>query len=146
MTCIAWDGKTLAADKRATSVGYPATTTKIFRLKDGSIAGFTGDADSARALLDWYESGAGKDAFPPNRDGQGNCRAILMVITPDRRVMQIQREPFPIEFEDPFTAMGSGRDYALAAMHLGYDARKAVEVASALDTDCGNGIDTLEFE
>ena len=42
--------------------------------------------------------------------------------------------------------MGHGRDFTLAAMHLGHDARTAVEVACALDAFCGCGIDTLTLE
>jgi ATP-dependent protease HslVU (ClpYQ) peptidase subunit len=48
--------------------------------------------------------------------------------------------------EDPFIAFGAGRDYAMAAMHLGCDAHRAVEVACVFDTGCGMGIDTLELD
>ncbi len=54
--------------------------------------------------------------------------------------------PYPEWNQDRFDAIGSGRDYALAAMYLGHDARRAVEVASALDNGCGNGIDVLTLE
>ncbi|MES2148609.1 MAG: hypothetical protein V4508_02340 [Pseudomonadota bacterium] len=145
MTVIAWDGKTLAADKRATSVGNPATTTKIFRLKNGCLVGMCGDADAGRVLIDWFEVGAHPSTFPDNRDSDNRCRVVLLIITPDRKVHQLQRTHRLVTFEDKFTAIGSGRDYALAAMHLGFDALKAVEVACALDVDCGNGIDLLEF-
>jgi hypothetical protein len=43
-------------------------------------------------------------------------------------------------------AFGSGRDYAEAAMFLGCDAKRAVEVACQFQTDCGNGIDTLRLK
>lgn len=56
-----------------------------------------------------------------------------------------EKVPYPARVEDKFTATGCGRDYALAAMFLGHDARAAVEVACALDAHCGNGIDTLEL-
>lgn len=145
MTVIAWDGKTLAADKRATCVGNPNTTTKIRRLSDGTLIGASGDADAAREIIYWYENGALPSNFPGNRDDSNNTRASILIITPERKIRMIQRTAFLVDFEDKFFAMGSGRDYALAAMHLGFDAIKAVEVASALDVDCGNGIDTLSL-
>lgn len=42
MTIIAWDGKTLAADKRGTVAGMAYTVTKIHRLPDGLVAFDTG--------------------------------------------------------------------------------------------------------
>lgn len=146
MTVIAWDGTTLAADKRAALSGYPATVTKISRSLTGELIAISGDLDTGRALAEWYVYGADKAAFPDNRDPGGGCRAVLMVVRLDKTIVRYEREPVALLFEDKFSAMGSGRDYALAAMHLGFDARKAVEVASALDTGCGNGIDTLTLK
>lgn len=146
MTIIAWDGKTLVADKRATSVGNPATTTKIKRTKDGGLIAMAGDADAGRELVIWYENGANPATFPGNRDNDGRCRSVLLIITPDGKTHQLQRTAHIVTFEDTFIAIGSGRDYALAAMYLGFDARKAVEVACALDVDCGNGIDVLTLK
>lgn len=40
--------------------------------------------------------------------------------------------------------MGSGRDFAIAAMHCGKTAREAVEIASLYENGCGNGVDVLE--
>ena len=116
MTCIAWDGKTLAADKMSCSVGYGYTVTKIYRLANGGIVGFSGDGDGAMALLAWLNSPRDAAAYPLGQS------------------IECQRY-----------AMGHGRDFALAAMHLGKSAREAVEVACALDVFCGNGIDTLEL-
>lgn len=146
MTVIAWDGKTLAADKRATSHGHPATTTKIRRLADGSLIAMSGDADAGRELVHWYELGADPETFPGNRTSDDRCRCVLMVITPDRKVHMLQRTAYLVSFEDPIAAMGSGRDAALAVMHMGGDARKAVEIACLVDVDCGNGMDALELE
>jgi hypothetical protein len=145
MTCIAWDGRTLAADKRATVAGHAATVTKIMRTPSGELIGASGDLDTGRALMAWYCAGADASSFPDNRNGE-YCRAYLMVITLEGKVHKYEREPIALPFEDKFSAMGSGRDYALAAMHLGHSARKAVEVASVLDTSCGNGIDMLRLK
>jgi ATP-dependent protease HslVU (ClpYQ) peptidase subunit len=40
-------------------------------------------------------------------------------------------------------AIGSGRNYAMAAMYLGKTAAEAVAVAAALDSSVGCGITTL---
>ncbi|MGZ3309100.1 MAG: hypothetical protein ACXU8R_11330 [Xanthobacteraceae bacterium] len=145
MTVIAWDGKTLAADKRMDCNGYPATVTKIFRTADGSLIGGAGDSDVISALREWYHQGCNPDTYPTNR-GEGGCYATLMVVTRAREVRLFLSGPIPIQMDNQTFAIGSGADFALAAMHLGYSAKKAVEVACALNAGCGNGIDTLRLE
>lgn len=144
MTVIAWDGKTLAADKRATLAGYGGgTVTKIHRV-NGSLCAFSGSLDTAVEMLEWFRAGADATKYPKRQADEND--ATFMVITPDRAVMVYERSPHPLRFEEGARAMGSGRDYALAAMYLGYPASTAVEVASALDVNCGNGVDTLDLE
>lgn len=47
---------------------------------------------------------------------------------------------FSIMPVESFTAIGSGRDFALAAMHLGKSARQAVEIATELDLFTGGNV------
>ena len=143
MTTIAWDGKTLAADKQATNhdcgIGI---TTKVYRINGCLVAG-AGSADVFHSMVRWFSMGADVDAFP---DIQAETNdATLLVITPESRIMIYDRTPFSTIIENKFWAMGSGRDFALAALHLGCDARRAVEIACELDVYSGNGIDTLSL-
>ena len=143
MTCIAWDGKTLAADKQATNNGLRRTTTKIHRV-GSSLVAFSGGLDQGMLMLEWVRGGYVRADFPPSQRDKDDWTPV-MVIAPDRVVRVYERTPTPMVFEDRCYAMGSGRDYAMAAMHLGCNAIRAVEVACALDVHCGNGIDVLEF-
>lgn len=148
MTIICWDGITLAADKMMDCNGYPATTTKIKKAPNGDLLGASGDADTCRSLIDWYCCWVGtypQVDFPENCRSQDNL-SKLIVITETGKINMYYRAPKPIFIEDKFFAIGSGADFALATMHLGFDARKAVEVAIALDNSCGNGIDTLMLQ
>lgn len=148
MTVIAWDGKTLAADKQSTNVGYGSTVTKIFRSHD-VLVGLAGSAGHAMELLRWWESGAKPDAWPETRDKADTSNiGTLVVVDGPRRVLTYAGNggPYPELCESEFFACGCGRDYALATMYLGHDARRAVEVACALDVFCGMGIDTLTLE
>lgn len=142
MTIIAWDGKTLAADKQSTSVGYGSTVTKLFRVP-GGIVGFIGKESHAMALLAWFKDGRIIDKWP-RKDGDDCADAVFVDET---GLQSYSGDGFghPARREDKFCAFGAGRDYALAAMYLGHGARRAVEVACALDTTCGCGIDTLEL-
>lgn len=140
MTVIAWDGLTLAADKAGTSAGYRRTVTKIFRVPDG-LVGFAGDGSRALALLEWFRAGRKVADYPEFQKGDDVVGCLF--IDQQGAAWGYQHTAFPERHEDAFDAVGSGRDYALAAMHLGHTATEAVKVASALDNGCGNGIDVL---
>ena len=64
MTVVAWDGRTLAADKMSCSDGYGYTVTKVHRLRDGSIVAFSGDGDNAMALLAWLDAARNPATYP----------------------------------------------------------------------------------
>lgn len=150
MTCIAWDGKTLAADKKA-SAEYttPWMVTKIFkvtvRLGPGKpavpgLAGTIGTCDVAAELLAWYRKGAKPGAFPKSaREYDGS-----LVVIHKGGILQYTGGPFPMQLEDAQCAWGSGGDLARLAMHLGKTAKESVELACLFEpAGCGLGIDTL---
>lgn len=143
MTVLAWDGSTLSADKRVTFGGTILTCTKIERWNN-SIIGFSGDSDLGFALMSWLKyQGCNPDKFPRGVDKDNWAR--LLVVNPNRTLHLYERFPEPVVYEPQIFATGSGMDYAMAVMHMGFDSAKAVEVASALDPGCGNGIDSLEL-
>ena len=144
MTIIAWDGHTLAADKRCCFGTLIHTVTKIYRVRGHLVAG-AGDFDRIQEMVAWFAAGADPDKLPPfQRDN--NDFVGVVVIQPDKTILKYERGPYPFKIESPFYATGSGRDYAMAAMHLGKNAREAVEVAIALDSGCGNGVDTMTYD
>lgn len=142
MTCIAWDGSMLAGDRRSVGGGNAKTTTKIHRVND-MLVGFAGDASAAEAVRWWLSKGADNTLHPWGDIDRDQCHAL--VIMPDRTIWVYEHGPHPAQYHDPFIAIGCGRDYALAAMHLGCNAKQAVEVACKFDVFCGNGVDTLTF-
>jgi hypothetical protein len=142
MTCIAWDGKTLAADKRAVMGGQTYTMTKIARVGD-CLVGVAGRGDRIKEFQDWIADGRKRENYP-KRDEQNTFTGI--VIRPDRRIERFEDSPTPILVEDGVHAIGTGRDYARCAMHLGKTAAEAVALASCFDENCGNGMDVLTLD
>lgn len=142
MTVIAWDGKTLAADKRmTTSWGAHDTVTKILRGRDVAIYACTGDAPIALRMRAWWHAGAVEADFPPEA-AKAN-EATLVVILPTGHALQYTVGPHPSPIENVPAAWGAGRDFAVAAMRCGKTAREAVGLANELCVHCGNGIDSL---
>lgn len=141
MTVIAWDGEMLAADKRAVSGGGIArTVTKIFRHGEFLLA-ITGDWDTGAEMREWFKAGAEPEKFPAKaRDDKST-----LIVIGRSEIRTWATGPYPMAIEMRQCCWGSGRDYAEAALYLGHDAKRAVEVACAFQTDCGNGIDSLSL-
>ncbi len=144
MTVIAWDGKTLAADKRACVGSMVNTVTKIRRI-GVLLVGGAGDMSYVLAMFDWIRAGRARDDFPADQRSAENWQPII-VVEADGTAVIYERTPFPIRYEQKFAAIGSGREFARAALYMGATAAEAVSVACALDNGCGNGIDTLELD
>ncbi|MNL32940.1 hypothetical protein D3C87_1548240 [compost metagenome] len=145
MTVIAWDGKMMAADKRTTFGGLHGVTTKVHRLPDGGLLGCSGNAAQIAEIVHWFISGADPRKLPTAQLDPKECVSAL-VIRADGAVLHYENTAYPIQLENRSWAIGSGRDFAIAAMHLGRDARQAVVLACELDITCGNGVDVMELD
>lgn len=143
MSVIAWDGVTLAADRRASDGGFIHTTRKIARVR-GHLVGFTGQTAFGEQMVNWFERGGKVEDFPEAQRHADDWSGLL-VIAPGPAIFKFERTPFPIIVRDLMFAVGSGRDFAMAAMACGRPAAEAVEIACRFDSGCGNGIDTLTF-
>lgn len=129
MTTIAWDGTTLAGDSLGDRGGLKFTVQeKVFRLPGVGLFGASGNWTDVLAVRDWLAGGdkpSSLDEFSGiliHFDGRQELIAKNML-----------RHPVPMI---PF-ALGSGRDFAIAAMLCGKNARQAVELACGLDTYSG---------
>lgn len=142
MTVIVWDGKTLAADRQCTSCGHTFSVTKVFRVGADMLVGFAGNGSRLGVYREWLERGAVPSQYPVQIDNQS---LHMLVILRDGRIHKYESSGYPIPVEESYHAMGSGRDYALAAVVLGFDSERAVAVASQLCEECGRGCDALTF-
>lgn len=78
MTVIAWDGKTLAADKRAVASGLIGTTTKIRRIGD-LLVGIAGNFSAGMEMLEWVAQGRQREACPAvQRDEDRSCGCLVI--------------------------------------------------------------------
>lgn len=150
MSILAWDGKIIAADKRAVNGDLYITTTKLFKVLDfgmviGGYAGFVGDAGQGMALLKWLADGAEPIEYPAFQATENWTRLIhIDDIYSPIIVKEYQQTAYPLIHEERYLAWGSGRDYALAAMYLGKSAIEAVKFCSNFDPNCGNGVTHFE--
>ena len=139
MTIIAWDTRTIAADKQINCGDAKYPGSKCRQLEDGTILAWAGCIDAGLILAQWYEDGADPEKFP--FDVKDKALADLIVVTPDGRCFSYCQAPYPVE-HTAFAAWGSSIQAALCCMELGAGAVKAVEVVSKYSTGCGFGVDS----
>lgn len=142
VTVVAWDGTTLAADKRGTNYGFHYTVSKLSRVDD-CLVGVFGSFARAGNYLSWLKAGRDPATYPAQVT---DSECYLLVVHRSGLIERFENSGYPVAIEERSHACGSGRDFAIAAMHCGKTAREAVELTCRLTIDCGNGIDTLTFE
>lgn len=143
MSVVVWDGKTLAADRQGSQSDMRVLVSKIKRLPDGTLLAWTGAHENGLAMARWYEDGAIIAKLPPSQNKDDWSR--LIVLEPDLRLITFEQYGEPLEILDCPIAFGAGRDFALGAMAMGADARKAVEVACQFSIVCGLGVEAIDI-
>lgn len=133
MTCIATDGKTMAADGYCTGNGiiHGRSVRKVHRLKDGRICGIAGSSYAHVAFIPWLESGGESPDVPEDFEA--------LVLHPDGRCQSFNHKCLGIDQETPAVS-GSGGALALGAMLAGATPAQAVAIACERDTGCGGTI------
>lgn len=142
MSVIVWDGKTLAADRQGMSAELRILIIKMRQLSDGTILAWTGNHECGLAMARWYEEGARPEQLPASQNKDDWSR--LIVLLPNRKLITYEQYGEPQEVLDCPTAFGAGRDFAIGALAMGADARKAVEIACQFSVVCGFGVEAID--
>lgn len=140
MTTIAWDGKTLVADRRV-SYGTlsDASMTKIAKTKRG-LCGASGTSATCAAFRRWFMAGekGNPTMFKEAEDANG-----FIIRKNGARFMYDKYGWYEVD-PGPF-AIGTGWEVAMGAMSNGATAQEAVQIAAKLDGATGNTVDILEL-
>lgn len=139
VTTIATDGKTIAADSRATNYGNITSNSanKLYWLPDGSIIGGAG---SVPDILQAVEA-LGSEEDPATYAGPTEFR--LLRLHPNGQVVEYGSSLFGMIVDVP-AATGSGGDIALGAMLAGKSPKRAVEIAASRDIKTGGAVHSFK--
>ena len=133
MTTIATDGKTIAAESR--SIGsfiVQGDVKKLYRLKDGRVAGTCGASWATEVFIQWMN---GEGEKPVIEDGFG---ALVL----GEEVTFYCSKLSPLIVKPPY-AIGSGCEFAMGAMLAGKSPKEAVKIAIKLDEGSGGKITVM---
>lgn len=141
MTVIAWDGRTLAADKQGRA-GYVKTARTKIQRHAGMLIGTAGERHVADQVVFWIKEGCNPATWP--KAAEEGVTDVLVVL-PSGVLLLYQSGPHVTPLENSFFAIGCGAEAAMAVVALGHNAHRAVEITCQVVADCGGGIDTLEL-
>lgn len=136
MTTIAYRDGIMAADSLSTANGIRFAEVVKMRRVRGVVFGFSGSTCDIQAFADWIKN---EGDYPSDL---APFEALVIDGTNGLRLYECGKHSFPIDEE--FTAIGTGREIALAAMHMGATSHDAVKLAIKLDTRSGGPIRTLK--
>lgn len=140
MTTIATDGRTLAADGQTTSPGDYIVTLKaekVVRTGAGRIVACCGPCGDEELFIDWLENGGKKPKL-----GRGFAAIAL---APGEHAHVYYGDCTRNRLRGPY-AIGSGAQWALAAMDLGKTPQEAVAYACTRDIYSGGEIVALSLD
>lgn len=135
MTTIAWDGTFLASDSQSSH--FRTMVQKIYRIDEGRLFGASGAFEDALAVRDWFMTGGEK----PKVD-----ETFHAIVVERSGWYVLEKGLIRIPYDRQCFSVGSGRDFAMAAMMLGKSATEAVAVAIQLDPYSGGEIVTLSLK
>lgn len=129
----------LCSDNQDTEAAWLAYCQKIFPitegLNEGDVIATSGDCPASILLINRWEAGN-----VPDMEMFDDSEVLTLdvgedfenVLVSDGETYIIGRLFIPVLVDLPYFAIGSGAGYAMGAMAMGADARKAVEVACKL--------------
>ena len=151
MTVIAYKDGIIASDKQRTSGDLKYSAIKLFEMGD-FVIGCAGDCINTTKFRKWFKKKYGSDIanYPFEEQSEESTLQPFEVLVVNRKTLQVveytQDSKLPIEVDCNFIAIGTGRDFAMAAMYLGKSAEEAVQCAIDLCPSCGLGIDIVSMK
>lgn len=147
MTTIAFDGSTIAADTmNQDGHGLKDYASKLMIGKN-LIVGGSGQRHQIRNWWNKVKTMTVSEMIEhgyPDFHQEENDPAIMLVDAVTLKCYKLAGSMFQLCSRD-FHAIGSGRDYALAALHMGRSAQQAVHVAMEFDAGTGGEIEVVKL-
>jgi ATP-dependent protease HslVU (ClpYQ) peptidase subunit len=143
-TIVASKGIMVADSKVSIGSGLSYPAIKIIKI-NGFLAGACGDGGDCSRFLEWAKEEFKPKSKPKFNFVQGDNQIDCLVVKKDGIYFYAPSYPDLEKIEAEFYAIGSGSKAARAAMIMGADPIKAVEVAIAVDDYSGLPLQILEI-
>lgn len=147
MTTIAWDGKTLAADRGAWSGTFCYRARKVWKIanKKGQpmLVAVCGDAGFAAAYIEFLRGrGAEPTKYP---DDPNKTYGIALLVDHHKRTWRVNSDGRRHRVYGKLVVMGGGQEGVMCAMLAGAGAREAVLIVAKCTELSRFGADAVRF-
>jgi ATP-dependent protease HslVU (ClpYQ) peptidase subunit len=132
MTTVVCDRNEMGTDSQASDEVVKSSVVKSWRVR-GTIVGVAGTYANAVSFVAWLKKKVQEEPYP---DMEGVCALVLK----KDGIWVFDEVITPYKIQDPYAAIGSGAQAALAAMSLGCNVRESVGVAKKIDPCTGGRI------
>lgn len=146
MTTIAWDGRTLAADKGSWCGGFHHAVKKVHRVTapDGRryLVAFCGDPVFATSILRWMRGEVENPGICLDADKD---RDSAVVVDESLQVWRLSARLVYVPIEGRLHTHGAGQEIAMGALMAGADAVKAIRITMQVSDFAARGVDFVRF-
>ena len=144
MTTIAYSKGWLAADTRVSIGNYHTKTEKLYKIEGLGVLGLAGSTKICNRVARWWASGCEGDPPEASEKEQEDGYICQGILATKEGLFLLEDGVFPIVIKADYLAVGSGSDYAIAAMEMGKSAKEAVAEAAKHDIYTGGDIDEVD--
>lgn len=144
MTTIAWKSGHMAADTQMTIGNCSMQTEKVYGIPGLGVIGIAGAGSIMSRVLEWWANGCEGEApklTEEERNRDLTCGALLATST---GVFILEDGIYPNVVKQDYVAIGSGSDFAMAAMAMGKSAEEAIREAMRHDIYTGGNVDVID--
>lgn len=141
MTTIAVNRRGMASDSQMSEGSIKTSVVKMWRIRGWLLAGTGNAAEVAKLIREIKEQReySPREIFDKVDMGKiEECDIVLL--SPSGKLYASENGTECIELSDPFYALGTGAQAALAVMHMGQDPRAAVRIAAKIDSNTGGKV------
>lgn len=128
MTVVVATRELMVADTLCCHGNVRSTSHKIHRISHNEIVGVAGDFSSGLKFVEWYRTKEPADFSDLSFDA---------LVLNESGLFHYDNNLIPMPIMEPFYAIGSGADFAIAALDLGKSPVDAVKLACKWDISCG---------
>jgi hypothetical protein len=147
MTTIAVNKSQIACDLQATHSGGLKfkIKTKIIPIEQPLVyptkfyVGLCGNTDLFSDIISWF---ANPESYKRPPSGKGGD---FIVLTADKKIFTFASPAQWLPIDQPFYAVGSGMNFAMAAMEAGKTPLQSVKIASKFDPLTGLGFKKVDI-
>ena len=138
MTTIAFRDGTLAGDSRVSAGDMVITdkATKVHRLRDGRLLGWSGSVEDAHRL---------RQSLSKKTPRPANLNVTALLVHTDGSIHLFEGNEW-VKQTEPYYSLGSGSPYAMGAMDAGATATEAARIGSKRDVSSGGKIKCVKLK